>query len=164
LILVTAIITSLYSIRLFIFTFYTKPNFSYNIYLDTNIPFFFLFPISILALGAVIFGYFTQNLPYSTVVHLFTHPTHNHLLDNLTFHNILSLLPLIAFFIFIIPFFNIEWKGNINILHNFNVYYHYVLLHYLTFSNIILRYWDRGFIEIFTPYGLLNLLNYLSYL
>lgn len=163
LIYLTALLSSLYSIRLFLFTFYSKPNFSYNISLDYKIPFIFTQTISILCIGAIIFGYLTHILPYSDLIHLFTHPKHNHFLDNLIFHNILSILPIILFFIFILPIQNINWVGSINILHSFNVYYHYVILFYLKLSNIILRYWDRGLIEILTPYGLVNLINYVSF-
>ena len=161
----TAILTTLYSIRLFIMTFYNKPNFSFNISVDYIIPKLFIFTIFILTLGSILFGYLTSNLPYISYLNtIFIHPKNNHLLDNLIFHNILSLLPILIFLIFILPIFNIKWKGNLNILNSFNIYYHYIILKYIKLSNIILRYWDRGLIEILTPYGLINLINYLSYL
>jgi NADH-ubiquinone oxidoreductase chain 5 len=163
-IFITAIISSLYSIRLFILTFYSKPNFNYNIHLDSSLSPIFLFTISILSLGAIFFGYITHTMSYSSYLsHIFIHPQFNNFLDNLIFHNILSLLPLFFFFYFIFPNSSFIWKGNINILQQFNIYYHYFIFYYLSFSNIILRYWDRGFIELFTPYGLISLFNYLSF-
>lgn len=44
-----------------------------------------------------------------------------------------------------------------------NIAYHEIIIKYLKVSNIILRYWDRGLIEIMTPYGLVNLINYISF-
>ena len=164
LIYLTAILSTLYSIRLFIMTFYSKPNFNYNIHLDSSLSPIFLFTIAILTLGAILFGFLTQTLLYTSLLsHIFIHPSHNNLLDNLLFNNILSIIPILLFLLFILPHNILSWKGNINILHQFNIYYHYFIFYYLSFSNIILRYWDRGFLELLTPYGLINLLNYLSF-
>ena len=150
---ITAIITSLYTIRFFIFTFYNKPNFNFNIFLDSSIPFAFFLPLFILSLGSIYFGYITQNILYTQFIHLFIHPNFNHILDNLVFHNLFSLLPLFTFFLFLLPLINIQWKGTINILDSFNIYYHWFILKFFTFSNIFLRFFDRGFIELLTPYG-----------
>lgn len=78
-------------------------------------------------------------------------------------NNILSILPILFFFILILPIFNFHWKGSINILHSFNIYYHYLILFYFHLSNLLLRFWDRGLIELFSPYGLVNFLNYFSF-
>lgn len=163
-IFITAILTSLYSIRLFLFTFYSKPNFSFNSPVHSHVPFIFYLTISILGIGAIIFGYITHILPYSSIMNLFTHPNHNHLLDNLVFHNILSIIPVLMFFILPLFNLNIKYKGSVNIQNSFNIYYHYFILFYLKLSNIILRYWDRGLIETLNPYGLTHLFNYISFI
>lgn len=71
----TAILSTFYSIRLFILTFYSLPNFNFNISLDSHIPLLFTFSLTLLSFGAIFFGYFTHILPYSSLIHLFTHPS-----------------------------------------------------------------------------------------
>jgi hypothetical protein len=71
--------------------------------------------MSILAIGAVRFGFETQNYPLTSYVHIFMHPKTNHDLDNLMFHNILSLIPIFLFLLFLGGILNIRWNGYINI-------------------------------------------------
>lgn len=165
----TACLSTLYTLRLFLFSFFSKPNYNYNFSLNfsSNLSLFFKIPLIILSIGSIILGYITQNILYSSKLDSFIHPIHNNILNNLIFSNIFSIISFILFFLLILPIFNLKyfpnWKGRINILNNLNIYYHYFILSYFLFSNLFLRYFDRGLIEILTPYGLINLLNYLSY-
>jgi hypothetical protein len=38
-----------------------------------------------------------------------------------------------------------------SILNHFNIYNHWIIYNVLNIGNIILRYWDRGLVEIYGP-------------
>lgn len=46
-----------------------------------------------------------------------------------------------------------------SILNHFNIYNHWIIYTVLNIGNIILRYWDRGLVEIYGPQGLVRLIN-----
>jgi NADH-ubiquinone oxidoreductase chain 5 len=168
LIYVAAILTASYSLKLLIFTFLSKPNFSFhNSPLISPQPLFFIIPLTLLSLGAVIFGDLSINvLGITSTLSIFIHPSHFIELNSLIFNlaTNLTLLPLFLFFIFLIFNFKLNFTYILPpFLNNINVIYHNFILTFLSYSNILLRYIDRGLLEILTPYGLTLFFNYLAY-
>ncbi len=51
-----------------------------------------------------------------------------------------------------------------SILNHFNIFTHWVIFNFLKLGQIILRYWDRGLVEIFGPQGLVKIIHHLSFL
>lgn len=51
-----------------------------------------------------------------------------------------------------------------SILNHFNIFTHWVIFNFLQLGQIILRYWDRGLVEIFGPQGLVKQIHHLSFL
>lgn len=162
---ITALLTASYSFKLLIMTFLSLPNFSYhNSPVLHSLPYSFFIPLSILSIGAIIFGDLSSNiLGITSTLSIFIHPSHFLILDNLIFHlaSNLTLIPLFFFFflIFSPPFFiNIP-----SILNNFNFIYSSFIFTLLSYSNILLRYIDRGLFEIFTPYGFTLFFHYFAF-
>jgi len=87
--LVAAFLTSIYSIRLLILTFLSKPHFNNKLSSSIQDPLDFptLFTFIILAMGSILFGYFAQELFVGggTEVYMnsiFTHPNNFRLFDS----------------------------------------------------------------------------------
>lgn len=69
---------------------------------------------------------------------------------------------------------NLKSNNNLNIfkfiiphfqtMNNFNIYNVNIIDNSLKFSNLILRYWDRGLIEIQGPYGLFKFIHPMAYI
>lgn len=51
-----------------------------------------------------------------------------------------------------------------SILNHFNLFTHWIIFYFLKLGQIILRYWDRGFVEIQGPQGLIKQIHHLSFL
>lgn len=62
----------------------------------------------------------------------------------------------------------IKNKSNLSIytsiLNHFNVYYHWVIYNVIMFGNTVLRYWDRGLVELIGPMGLVKLIHHLAFI
>ena len=48
-------------------------------------------------------------------------------------------------------------------LNHFNIFNHWIIFQVLTLSNTILRYWDRGLVEIIGPLGLVRVIHHLAF-
>lgn len=165
LIYITALLTASYSFKLLIMTFLSLPNFSYhNSPILHKLPLSFGIPLTFLSIGAIFFGDLSSNiLGVTSTLSVFIHPSHFLLLENLIFH-LASNLTLIPLFFFLFLIFSPKYYLNItNILPNFNLFNSIIIFNLLAYSNILLRYIDRGLLEILTPYGFTLLFHYLSY-
>lgn len=202
--IVAAYFSAIYSIRLIIMTFISKPNFSFiqlkkNIIIDPNI--FMLFPQMFLTLGSVFFGYITHEffLGIGSNIYLnsiFIHPDNIAIIDGsmistfIKFNNV-KFIPLLTFLFFISIFpqrnkiknlikiennifnkknyiKNIDMKSifiyNLLTVNHFNIYNVNFINTSLKISNIILRYWDRGIIEFFGPWGIIKFIHPIAFI
>jgi len=111
--LVAAFLTSIYSIRLLILTFLSKPHFNNKLSDSIHDPLDFptMFTFIILAMGSIFFGYFANELFVGggTEIYMnsiFTHPNNFRLFDSslseFTIYKLLVSLPLI-FIISLLP-------------------------------------------------------------
>jgi len=111
--LVAAFLTSIYSIRLLILTFLSKPHFNNKLSDSIHDPLDFptMFTFIVLAMGSILFGYFAQELFVGggTEIYmnsLFTHPNNFRLFDSslseFTIYKLFVSLPLI-FIISLLP-------------------------------------------------------------
>lgn len=186
---VAAFISATYSVRLLIMTFISKPHFTYTTLNYINEPNKYMFiPLFIQGIGAGFFGYIFQETFIgggSTYYQnsIFIHPDHNGILDgSQSQSSILKYIPQITLIsiITIIPFKNIinitrkttiinNKKTNNNkkpifqytsILNHFNIYNHWIIYKTQYISNIILRYWDRGQVEIIGPQGIIKIIHH----
>lgn len=48
-------------------------------------------------------------------------------------------------------------------LNHFNIFNHWIIFQVLTLSNTILRYWDRGLVEIIGPLGLVRVIHHFAF-
>ena len=181
--LIAAFLTSIYSIRLLILTFLSKPHFSLKMnhfISDPNL--YILIPLFLLNLGAIFFGYLFNDLFlglgsnfYSNS--LFIHPDHLRLFDGLFSNNsnqykIIPLLSLI-FILFLLPYSkksiirtHIQGKKNYNqtrILNHFNILQLYLIHGFLNLSIYLFRYIDKGFLQFIGPIGINKLIHYISF-
>lgn len=122
--LVAAFLTSIYSIRLLIQTFLSKPHFNNKLsnYIKDPLDFPVQFTFIILAMGSILFGYFAQELFVGggTEIYinsLFTHPQNFRLFDNsqseFTIYKLIVSQPLI-FILSLLPLKK-QLKVNLNI-------------------------------------------------
>ncbi len=65
-----------------------------------------------------------------------------------------------------IPIFKLKKNISIytSILNHFNIFTHWVIFINLFLGHTILRYWDRGLVEIYGPQGLVKQIHHLSFL
>lgn len=173
-----AYISAIYTVRLQIMTFISKPHFTYSISKKISEPnIYMLIPQIIQGIGAGIFGYIFQetfigggSTYYKNTI--FIHPKHNSILDGSMIQNNIKYIPQITLIsiITIIPSkyiskssksrrINIKSKYT-SILNHFNIYNHWIIQNIIYISNIILRYWDRGQIEIIGPEGIIKGIHY----
>lgn len=184
---IAAFLSATYSVRLQIMTFISKPHFTYttiNYISEPNI--FMLIPQIFQGIGAAIFGYIFQETFIgggSTFYQnsIFIHPNHNGILDGTqsqpSFMKYIPQITLISL-ITIIPQSRkaittiIKNTNHIpsnnkqpifqytSILNHFNIFNHWFIYKTMYISNIILRYWDRGQVEIIGPQGIIKFIHY----
>lgn len=183
---IAAFISATYSVRVQIMTFISKPHFTQKTINNINEPRkFMLIPQIIQGIGAGIFGYIFQETFIgggSTFYKnsIFIHPNHFGLLDgSFSQPSIIKYLPQISLIslITLIPYKKPRITNNTNITNNknnndnpkfqytsignhFNIYNHWFINTIMNKSNIILRYWDRGMIEIIGPQGIIKFIHH----
>ncbi len=190
--LVAAFLTSIYSIRLLILTFLSKPHFNNRISDSIHDPLDFptMFTFIVLAMGSILFGYFAQELFVGggTEIYmnsLFTHPNNFRLFDSslseFTIYKLFVSLPLI-FIISLLPLKkeltiktpnivipSVATKEAVplywmtRILSHFNILNHWIMHNSLNHSINLFRYFDRGLLQFVGPYGLWRNLNFHSF-
>jgi NADH-ubiquinone oxidoreductase chain 5 len=191
--LFAAFLTSIYSIRLLILTFISKPhwNLSSILYIKDNLNLPNILPLIILNIGAIFFGYLTHELFLGIgstfyLNNIFIHPDHIRLFDgNLSQPSLLkylTLLPLLFLF-YLLPiqlkknYINNSIKVTINktqnnhvplfwmsrILNHMNIFNHWIMHNFLNYSIYIYRYWDKGLLQIAGPQGIYKLINFISF-
>jgi NADH-ubiquinone oxidoreductase chain 5 len=178
--LLAALLTATYSARLMILTFLSRPHWHL-----TLIPFLadpsgvMVVPLLLLALGAAYFGFLTSELflglgsgYYQGA--LWTHPDHLLLLNTMISGlSMVKLLPLATLLIL----FSL-WPSPrpqtaaiephrlslyTTFLMHFNTYNHWIIYRVYQFAATVSRYWDRGFLEVVGPTGLVKLFHYYSF-
>lgn len=221
--LVAAFLTSIYSIRLLIITFQSKPNFNNRLtnMIHDPLDFPILFTFILLALGSIFFGYLTQELFIGggTEIYMnsiFTHPSRIRLFDSsLSEFTILKLIvsqPLVL----LITLLPLRKKYNIGTLKNldlgvplkyqgklltqfkreshagsdnlkpvstprpggpnvvplywitktfshFNIFNYWIMHSSLNNSISLYRYFDKGLLQYFGPFGIFRKLNFNSF-
>ena len=176
-----AIFTTLYSIKVLYLTFISKPNgpfINYKLAHEGNI--FISYPLIILAVFSIFFGFITKDIfiglgsDFFKDNSLFIHPLHDIILDTELaipiFSKLLPLILTILFFVFslfvyefypkILVFFKFS-KFGYNIFNFFNLrflvellYNKYITDFSLNLGGIIIKNIDKGFVELLGPYGL----------
>lgn len=199
--LVAAFLTSIYSIRLLIITFQSKPNFNNRLTNMISDPLDFptLFTFILLALGSIFFGYLTQELFVGggTEVYMnsiFTHPSRIRLFDSsLSEFTILKLIvsqPLVLL-ITLLPLrknSQTNWgalqskeklstlgsplANPVNVVplywitktfSHFNIFNYWIMHSSLNNSISLYRYFDKGLLQYFGPFGIFRKLNFNSF-
>lgn len=217
--LVAAFLTSIYSIRLLIITFQSKPNFNNRLtnMIHDPLDFPILFTFILLALGSIFFGYLTQELFIGggTEIYMnsiFTHPSRIRLFDSsLSEFTILKLIvsqPLV-FLITLLPLrkkqttaSNISTLKNLDLgvplqyqgklitqfqreshaesdnikpvnvvplywitktFSHFNIFNYWIMHSSLNNSISLYRYFDKGLLQYFGPFGIFRKLNFNSF-
>lgn len=195
--LVAAFFTSIYSLRLLILTFQSKPHFNNKLsnFINDPLDFPVLLTFTFLSLGAIFFGYISHELFVGggTEVFmdsLFTHPRNLRLFDSsLSEFTILKLqvsLPLV-FVICLQPLKKelsiIKVSGKVydidnfkstpmkelplywtsRVLSHFDIYNHWIMHNSLNNSISLYRYFDKGLLQYFGPFGIFRLQNFTSF-
>lgn len=216
--LVAAFLTSIYSIRLLIITFQSKPNFNNRLtnMIHDPLDFPILFTFILLALGSIFFGYLTQELFIGggTEIYMnsiFTHPSRIRLFDSsLSEFTILKLIvsqPLVLL-ITLLPLRKKQITSNIGTLKSldlgvplkyqgklltqfkreshagsdnlkpvnvvplywitktfshFNIFNYWIMHSSLNNSISLYRYFDKGLLQYFGPFGIFRKLNFNSF-
>lgn len=170
LIYIAAILTASYSIKLFLFTFFSLPNFSYTIHhhIHIHLNFPIILPLIILSIGAFLFGDLSSIFPYFKFENiLFKLPQHYIDLSHNTF--IFTLIPL---FLYLFLHFGFSLYNSQFLwlfleylpLDLLNRLYNRIIFFFFFISQYLLRYFDRGILEIFLGgTGINKLINYLSF-
>jgi NADH-ubiquinone oxidoreductase chain 5 len=179
---ITAFFTSIYSIRLILFTFFVKPNgFKKSYQMIHDSPFFMMFSLFFLCINSIFFGFIFKDLfvglGVDTWLNSFNYYSKNILFlesEFLPFYikNIPFFFSLLG--IFIACFFHnylIFFKKNLFIyikIYNFFYYKWYIDVLYnkifvkffFLISYNYIKYIDRGFIELFGPLGCVRFINF----
>jgi NADH-ubiquinone oxidoreductase chain 5 len=179
---ITAFFTSIYSIRLIIFTFFVKPNgFKKNYQFVHDSPMFMMLSLFFLCINSIFFGFIFKDLFVGLGTNIwlnsFNYYSKNILIlesEFLPFY--IKNIPLIfSFFgIFIsyffynyLFFFNKKLLIYINIYNFFNYKWYIDVLYNKIFVNFFflisynyIKYIDRGFIELIGPLGIVRFINY----
>lgn len=182
--LVTAVLTSVYSYRVFFLTFISTANYPRTLILKIHdAPFLMAFSLIFLSFGSIVIGYTTKDFFISLGSDfwgnsIFIHSAHNNRIDAEFIPQIFKILPFCSslFFIFLI---NIFFEFNI-ILNNkitkkiywfltykwyFDVIYNKLIanpLFIIAYTNIY-KAIDKGFLEILGPTGFVINFFKLSY-
>jgi NADH-ubiquinone oxidoreductase chain 5 len=165
--IIGAIFTALYSVRLLIITFLAAPILNYTSF---RFELYLFLPLAILSILAVYFGFLAHELFLSH--DLFALPVHAIRASIAPAPFLIQVIPLIA----LIPLAallphsfphtlsTIHLPFRTNLLANWNNYNAQAILVTQTFAIIIARYFDRGFLElILGPFGLLRLFHFFSF-
>jgi NADH-ubiquinone oxidoreductase chain 5 len=168
----TAILTAFYSVKLIKLTFLSYPNSSYSRYNFNNYTYnpssFDIFPLILLAIASIIFGYLTYfiiNSPYSSFYgnNLFIHPNHISYIDSEFIPFYVKLFPLICTIVGSISIIFIHLYNklfiNISLLNTnwFDFFYSYLFIYPLfNFAYYCYKLLDRGFIEFLGPSGIVK--------
>ena len=168
--LLTVSFTSFYSFRLLFFLFYHKPfslNFSYYSHLHSS-NFFALFPLALLALFSIFFGFLLKDL-FVGLGSSFSHFPLDIDPELLPLH--FKLLPLFFsfggfFFSYFIYFFFFPFLPFISFYSFFSYKWYFdVLFNRLAFNTLLFSYlfplksFDKGFLEWFGSKGFTTILN-----
>jgi len=181
---IAAFFTSFYSIRLIYLTFLSETN-AYKQIINTvhESPFKMMFPLFILSLGSIFFGYLTKDLFIGIGTSfwgnaLYVSPQHLLICDSEFLPYYVKLIPVIFSFLGAVFAFNLYKNYNI-ILYKLKIstigYYLYTFLNKKWFFdkinnefiaqnilfigyNITYKNYDKGFIEFFGPEGLSSLI------
>lgn len=184
--IVSATLTTLYSMRLIYYVFYNTPNgnkYTYHTVHESDSV--MLFPMVILAIASILVGYIFRDLyiglgsPFNS---LFTHPDNLSIIDTeFSIPTYIKLLPLFLTIISVITVLYI-YEYNYKLLTVYDNKYLRSLYRYVNnrfmldqiLNNIIIRssislgmqfnhYIDKGILHILGPTGIYNTLNIMSY-
>lgn len=183
---ISATLTTLYSIRMLYLIFLNTPNankYSYNIISESS--YIMLIPMIILAIMSIFIGYITRDIYVgmgSSFNSLLIHPNNLNIIETeFALPMFYKLLPLILtilgtlFILFIYEFaYNLLPKFNNNLFYNLYYYLNSKFMLDQLLNNVILRsslllsihnyrYIDKGILHILGPTNLSNILNNLSY-
>ena len=187
--IIGAMFTTLYSLKVLFLTFLTKPNgplINYRLGQEGGI--FISVPLIILAILSIFFGYFTKDIfiglgsDFFIDNSLFIHPSHEIMLDTeFAIPILFKLFPLIftivwsfifIFFSEFLPIILIYFKHTklgYNIYCFFNLrflielfYNKYITDFILKLGGKMIKFIDKGFVELLGPFGLENIFFTLS--
>lgn len=183
--LLSATLTSLYSIRILYLTFFNIPNSSKYTYLNLKeMDYIMVIPMIILAIGSIFVGYITRDIYLgmgSPFTSLFIHPNNLSIIETeFGINSILKVLPLITgiigslLLLYIYEFnYSMLYIYNNNIFKNIYYYFNQKILSDQLLNNLIIRnglyiggilnhHVDKGLLKILGPNGLWSLSNILS--
>lgn len=188
---IAAFLTSIYSAKLQILSFISKPHFNNKLvkYIQDPLDLPSLIVLISLSFAAIFSGYLTQDifLGFGNEIFsnsLFTHPNHfrqfDGTLSEFTFLKLIVSQPLIIL-LTIIPFSNqiknipttifsiptsftpVPLYWNTRILTHFNIFYHWIMHNSLNNSILLYRYFDKGLLQLIGPFGIFRFLNYITF-
>jgi len=181
----TAILTSIYSFRIFIFSFVFQPQFP-RVFGNKihESPFLMICPLVILAVLSITVGYLTKDLFVGLGSDfwknsIFIHPLHYNQIDTEFIPQIYKLLPFLCS-LFVLFFVNFFYEYNM-IISSKKILQFYIFLNqkwyfdilynkliagpFLSFGyKIIYKGIDKGCLELLGPTGILTLISYISFL
>jgi len=184
--IVSATLTTIYSIRLVYYVFYNNPNankYAYHTVHESNS--IMLIPMIILAIASLVVGYIFRDIyiglgsPFNS---LFTHPDNLTIIDTeFSIPTYIKLLPLfltitsVILVLYIYEYhYNILTTYNNKFLRNLYIFVNNRFMTDQILNNILLRstlslamkfnqYIDKGLLHILGPTGISNTLNIMSY-
>ena len=183
-----AFCTSFYSIRLLFFAFLSETNAYKSVIKNCHdVSFSMGFPLGILAFGSIFIGYLTKDMFVGLGTNfwnnsIYIDPTHNQFIDAEFLPNYIKILPVIfsflgmgfAFYIYLLKFnffFYLKTSKYGLYFYNFlnkkwyfdKIYNEFINQYVLKISyNYTYKMMDKGLIELFGPYGLINFFSFLS--
>ena len=179
----TAILTSIYSYRIFILSFVSQPQFPRLFFNKIHeSPILMTFPLVVLAILSILIGYVTKDLFIGLGSDfwknaIFIHPVHYNQIDAEFIPQIYKLLPflcslLILFLVTLFYEYNIMFESIvikhfyifINQKWYFDVIYNKLIaIPFLSFAyKIIYKGIDKGCLELLGPTGIFNMISYVS--
>ena len=175
--LFAAFITAFYSIRTLLFTFINISSVSsitFHIFESNHL---ISFPLILLSLFAIFFGYFSHEIYLGFGSNffnnsLFIHPNHHFILDSQFHFSLLAFVPFLSFlFLFFlirsnspyISYFPFSIYKYFPLLNHFNLYYNWFYFFYLQLSILFYRFFDKGFLELFGPRGSIHFIDFFSF-
>lgn len=182
--ILTAFLTAIYSLRILFTVFYLPPNlFRITVTHLHESPFFMGFPLFILAIGSIFFGFIAKDLFIGSGTlflsnNIFIDLYHTTIIDTEYISTELKLLPFFftcsGFIIFIIFhlysyiyiyyytfFYSYIYFFFFNKWHFDKLYNNFFIINIFIFSKKnIYHFIDKGFLEIFGPFGSYNILYF----